>query len=213
MKLSAGLAVVGMVLVVWLVDWAGPVRGQVGPPAVPPPAGNVVEPKQYPPSATVRRSSADPAGRESSSLRSQDYELGRQADALAAQYGAAKDDSGKEKLRSQLRDVLDKQFTAHHKRREQELEKLEARVRSLRELLNKRSEQRQTIVDRRLEQLVRDAEGLGWSAPGAGSSSGGSSGLSGDRGYGTAGAFELPGRVPTPSPRANPSPGAAPLRN
>jgi hypothetical protein len=175
MKRSAGL-VVAAIMGFLAIDWVASVRGQVGLPAVPPPpAGVVVEAKPYPPSATVRRLPGDPADRESSGLRGQDYELGRQADSLAGQYGAAKDDAAKEKLRSQLRDVLNKQFEVHHKRREQELEKLEARVRSLREILNKRNEQRQTIVDRRLEQLVRDAEGLGWSGPGAGVPSTGSS--------------------------------------
>jgi hypothetical protein len=171
---SAGLmAVTAAILAFLAVDWTDSVRGQAAPQTVPPPAAVVqVAPSNVPsayPTPRRRGGSGDASDGESSGLREQDYEFGRQAEALASQYGAAKEDGAKEKLRSQLRDVLDKQFTVHHKRREAELEKLEARVRSLRELLSKRSEQRQPIVDRRLEQLTRDAEGLGWSEPSGGS--------------------------------------------
>lgn len=198
MKVATGLIVMATALVVFLaIDCVSSVRGQAAPGTVPPPVG-VAAPPSDAPSATVRRvGPGDSSDRESSGLRGQDYELGRQAESLAAQYGAAKDDGAKEKVRGQLRDVLDKQFTVHHKRREVELAKLEARVGSLRELLNKRSEQRQTIVDRRLEQLVRDAEGLGWSAPSTGSATGGTSAASvfpSQNGYRTPLDF-----VPTPS--------------
>jgi hypothetical protein len=174
------------------------VRGQVGPGLAPQP----IQPLPVGvPSATVGRAGPQVAGGSvSSSLRSQDYEFGRQAEALAAQYGSAKEDADKEKLRAQLRDVLDKQFAVHHQRREEELAKLEARVRSLRELLTKRKEQRQTIVDRRLEQLVRDAEGLGWSGP----SSGGSAGV------GAPSAFVLPSGSGYPTPPVGAPPAATP---
>jgi hypothetical protein len=147
------------------------VRGQVGPGLAPQP---VQPPPVDVPSPAIRAVGPGGAANSgSSSLRSQDYEFGRQAESLAAQYGAAKEDADKEKVRAKLRDVLDKQFEVHHQRREEELAKLEARVRSLRELLTKRKDQRQSIVDRRLEQLLRDAEGLGWSGPSTGGSSSG----------------------------------------
>jgi hypothetical protein len=35
----------------------------------------------------------------------------------------------------------------------------------LREIMRKRSESRQTIIDKRLDQLLREADGLGWTLP------------------------------------------------
>jgi hypothetical protein len=196
MKLSTGFIATTVVALGFLaLDRVTAVRGQVGPGG---PAFPGVQPPPVP-SATVRR--GGPLGGEgsSTSLRSQDYEFGRQAESLAAQFGAAKDGVDRDKIRTLLREVLDKQFAVHHQRREEELAKLEARVRSLREILTKRSEQRQTIVDRRLEQLIRDAEGLGWSGPSTGSAP--SAGLvpslnSFDTGSGTFG----PTTTPSPAP-------------
>jgi hypothetical protein len=35
----------------------------------------------------------------------------------------------------------------------------------VRELMTKRSQERKVIIDKRLDQLVREAEGLGWAPP------------------------------------------------
>jgi len=43
-----------------------------------------------------------------------------------------------------------------------ELEELEKHVADLKALLKKRKDSRETIVERRLEQLIQEAEGLGW---------------------------------------------------
>ena len=205
MKLSSGfIATAAVVLSCLAFQQVNSVRGQVAADAVPPPP---VQPRAAElPSATVRRAGPGVPGESgSSSLRSQDYEFGRQAESLAAQFGAAKDGTDRDKLRTQLRDVLDKQFAVHHQRREEELAKLEARVRSLREILTKRSEQRQTIVDRRLEQLIRDAEGLGWSGPSTGSAP--SAGLvpSGNSFGAGSGGFG-PSNTPSPIPYGRPAP-------
>jgi hypothetical protein len=106
-------------------------------------------------------------------LAQADHELSRKSEQLAAQYGGAKEDDKKSQLRTQLRETLEKQFQLQEHRREQELVKIEERVKSLRELMQKRQDARETIINRRLDQLLRDAEGLGWNAPTTGS--GGSS--------------------------------------
>lgn len=104
-------------------------------------------------------------------LAQADHELSRKSEQLAAQYGGAKEDEKKSQLRTQLRETLEKQFQLQEQRREQELVKIEERLKSLRELMQKRKDARQTIIDRRLDQLLRDAEGLGWNAPTTGGSS------------------------------------------
>ncbi len=42
---------------------------------------------------------------------------------------------------------------------------LEARIKKVRELMQRRSAERQTIVEKRADQLLREADGLGWAPP------------------------------------------------
>jgi hypothetical protein len=113
----------------------------------------------------------DPASRIQRQLAQGDHELTRKSQQLATQYGAAKDEDKKSQLRSQLRETLEKQFQLQEQRRAQELAQIEQRLKSLRELMQKRKDARNEIIDRRLDQLLRDAEGLGWTAPSTGGSS------------------------------------------
>ena len=162
MKASTLTCVLLTAAAVGAIGWSASASGQSAPPASPR-ATVEFAPANVP--AVTARIKPDKEDSESSRLRKEDYELGRQTEALAGEYGQAKAPAAKDELKTQLRETLDKQFSAHHRRRELELSKLEARVRELRDLLNKRNEQRQAIVDRRLEQLLRHAEGLGWDGP------------------------------------------------
>jgi hypothetical protein len=74
----------------------------------------------------------------------------------------AKSDSEIEKLKGQLDEALEKSFAMRQKRHTQEIEELEAKVKSLKELVAKRQEKRREIVANRREQILRDAQGLGW---------------------------------------------------
>jgi hypothetical protein len=102
---------------------------------------------------------------EMSKLIQAEHELDRQSDDLVKQYGATEDYSQREKLRTQLRELLVKQFDAQQLRREKELERVEKRISDLRAQIKKRTSARDTIVDRRLENLTSDADGLGWTPP------------------------------------------------
>ena len=88
--------------------------------------------------------------------------LAQQAEQVARSIGAAKSDAEKVKLKSQLSEVLEKQFDSRQRRHEHEIGELEAQVRTLRELVQKRQENRREIIAKRLDVIVRDAEGLGW---------------------------------------------------
>jgi hypothetical protein len=74
----------------------------------------------------------------------------------------AKSDSEIEKLKGQLEEALEKSFAMRQKRHTQEIEELEAKVKTLKELVAKRQEKRREIVANRREQILRDAQGLGW---------------------------------------------------
>jgi hypothetical protein len=88
--------------------------------------------------------------------------LSRQAEQLARRLADAKSDSDRDKIKGDLRDVLEKQFELRQRRHEQEIEALEAQVKKLKDLVRRRSDNRREIVAKRLDQILSEAEGLGW---------------------------------------------------
>jgi flagellar motility protein MotE (MotC chaperone) len=85
---------------------------------------------------------------------------------LAKQYAKSEKEEEKKEIRKKLGEVLGQQFDLHLQEQQKELDELEKQITDLKALLKKRKDSRTTIIDRRLEQLIQDAEGLGWHAPG-----------------------------------------------
>ncbi len=81
---------------------------------------------------------------------------------IVHQLKEAKTDSEVEKITAQLDEALEKSFAMRQKRHAQEIEELEAKVKTLKELVAKRQEKRREIVANRREQILREAQGLGW---------------------------------------------------
>ena len=88
--------------------------------------------------------------------------LSHQAEQVAQKLAAAKSDSDREKIKSQLAETLEKQFDQRQKRHEEEIKSLEAQVKKLKDLVDKRQENRREIVSARLNQIVKESQGLGW---------------------------------------------------
>jgi hypothetical protein len=88
--------------------------------------------------------------------------LAHEANQLARQLGEAKSEADRDKLRTRLGEVLEKQFDQRQKRHEAEIKALEAQVKKLRDLVEKRQENRREIIARRLDQILRESQGLGW---------------------------------------------------
>ncbi|HEV3258517.1 MAG TPA: hypothetical protein VG013_16690 [Gemmataceae bacterium] len=136
-----------------------------------PASGQVPYPPQpnYPRFALGGRAENELAGhrpdREMEKLLTDEARLQQQAAALVEEYSRTEDEKDRAKIKSKLSDVLDKQFDAQQKRRDLEVERIEAQLKKLRALMKKRAEARQKIVDNRLDQLLREADGLGWTAP------------------------------------------------
>jgi hypothetical protein len=84
---------------------------------------------------------------------------------LAKEYAKATRDDVKKELKKQLSDSLNKEFDQLAQRQQADLDDLEKQVAERKSVLKKRKESRDTIVERRLEQLILDAEGLGWGSP------------------------------------------------
>jgi hypothetical protein len=93
------------------------------------------------------------------------YGGNQQAAQLAKKYVDTDKDDERREIRKQMNDLLNKQFDAHLQRQQKELEDLEKQIENLRKLLRKRQDAKDKIIERRFEQLVQEAEGLGWNAP------------------------------------------------
>jgi TolA-binding protein len=90
-----------------------------------------------------------------------------EVDQLLKQYAAAKDEKGRGDAKKRLAEVLGRQFDLQQAQEEKELTRLEEQLKRLRDLMKKRQAARQTIIDHRLDQLVRETQGLGWLPPSA----------------------------------------------
>jgi len=85
---------------------------------------------------------------------------------LVDQYRKAEKEDDKKEIRKKLAEELGKQFDAHMKQQQDELTALEKQIADLKAIMKKRQEAKTTIIDRRMDQLIQDAEGLGWTTPG-----------------------------------------------
>jgi hypothetical protein len=117
---------------------------------------------------------------------------------LIGKYQEATDPGERETIRDQLNDVLVNHFEVRQQFRARELQELEAQVERLRELHNRREREKNQIVRDRLQQLLRDAEGLGWGAS--------------DAIPGSGARFQWPGSNSS-QPATTPARPAAPLRH
>jgi hypothetical protein len=88
--------------------------------------------------------------------------LSHQAEQLSQQLAGAKSDSDRDKIKAQLAEILEKQFDQRQKRHEEELKELEAQVKKLKDLVDKRQENRRDIIRARLNQIEKESQGLGW---------------------------------------------------
>jgi hypothetical protein len=89
----------------------------------------------------------------------------REVNRLTKEYAKTEGNEARTKVKEKLAVALEKQFGAQQKRRDLELDRVEKQVKKLRDLMKKRDEERKAIIDRRLDQLVREADGLGWAPP------------------------------------------------
>ncbi|MGA2256639.1 MAG: hypothetical protein ABSG53_18475 [Thermoguttaceae bacterium] len=81
---------------------------------------------------------------------------------LVEKWKQAGNKSDRDKVQQALHAALKEQFQARLKAHEKEIDQLEAEVKRLREQLELRRKKQDEIVEFRLEQLLREAQGLGW---------------------------------------------------
>jgi hypothetical protein len=128
------------------------------------------------------RRAADP---ETIKMLDLDRKLSKQVSELAAKYKSLSDDEERGAVEQELMARVNDQFTVRQALREKELAELEEQVKHLRDLHEKRNGQKDRIVGDRVQQLLREAQGLGWGdAGGAGNEFGGAAGFGGATGGG-----------------------------
>jgi uncharacterized protein YicC (UPF0701 family) len=81
---------------------------------------------------------------------------------LIRQLEAADSDARRTEIKAYLSESLSKQFDASQRRYGLRIEALEAQIKRLKDLVRKRQENRAEIISRKLDQIVRDSQGLGF---------------------------------------------------
>jgi hypothetical protein len=84
---------------------------------------------------------------------------------LLAKYAQTTDARQRAEIKAELAKVLQRLFDLQLQQREREVSEIEARVKKLREMIDKRKGAMQSIVTSRLEQLLNEVDGMGWVAP------------------------------------------------
>lgn len=91
------------------------------------------------------------------------FRLSQQYHAAAAKYKEAKTEEERQEVRNTIRRELIEEFEKDAVRRKEELQKFQLRLEQLQAALDKRMDNRDKIVDLRLQVVLAEAEDLGWS--------------------------------------------------
>jgi flagellar motility protein MotE (MotC chaperone) len=83
---------------------------------------------------------------------------------LVAKYSQTENEDERAKIVEQLTSAVGEQFEAKQEARQQELKRLEEQLKKLRQLHDRRASEKSQIIEDRVKQLLRDADGLGWGA-------------------------------------------------
>lgn len=116
------------------------------------------------PARTVEIRLADGKTQEMQKLRNADRSLENEIQAALREYARAEQGSRRDDLRGTLSEALQRQFELRQQMRDREIAALEEQIKRLRDVFDKRAAAKQRIVEARLDQLLRAAEGLGWDA-------------------------------------------------
>jgi hypothetical protein len=86
-------------------------------------------------------------------LQKEDMTIEQQVRELAMQYrSASKED--REKIKTQVVELVNKQFDIRQQRRELELKRLDEALKHLRDVVDRRAKARKSLVDKRVSELV-----------------------------------------------------------
>jgi hypothetical protein len=90
-------------------------------------------------------------------LQGKDIELEQRSQELAWEYAHGPKE-GREKLKKEIVELVNKQFDVRQQRRTLELKRLEEELKRLRDMLERRTKARKELVEKRVADLVGPAE-------------------------------------------------------
>jgi hypothetical protein len=99
-------------------------------------------------------------------MASQEQATAQEARVLAELYARGESDAAKAEAKKKLREKLALIFDLQQQRRAHEIAKIEERLGKLKDTMKKRSDSKDPIIDRRLEQLTGGVDELGWEETG-----------------------------------------------
>jgi hypothetical protein len=99
--------------------------------------------------------------------QAQNEEMGAHLETANLVHAYAKTNGEKDRdtIKSQLRKALEKEFELKQRRRGLELDWVDSHMKRARASLEKRSAERQTIIEKQFDHLLIEADGLGWNEP------------------------------------------------
>jgi hypothetical protein len=103
-----------------------------------------------------------PADPELAALQAVEVEAAKEAQNWLQKLQTEESEGKRAELKTELRTALAKQFEAQQKQRTREIGSIEERLNKLKETLKKRDAAKDTIVDRRLDQLMGVTDELAW---------------------------------------------------
>jgi len=107
-----------------------------------------------------------PADPEVAKFRADEASAERDVARLVAEYGRAQGEAARGKDQVKFDGRARKRIRPANKNAATwKVAAVEARIKKVRELIQKRAEARQSIVEKRADQLMREADGLGWTVP------------------------------------------------
>jgi hypothetical protein len=98
-------------------------------------------------------------------LFQEEAEADRKVTSLMESYAHTEGEAKRSEIKSNLSTALEKEFDVQQRRRDLELKRVEERLKKVRDLMDKRKDARRSIIEKRLDQLIREADGLGWTPP------------------------------------------------
>ena len=99
---------------------------------------------------------------EAAKLQEAELEAARETQWLVSELPQASTDAARTDLKTKLREALVRQFDVQQKRRSMEITSIEERLTKYKETLQKRDAAKDTIVNRRLDELLGLGDELGW---------------------------------------------------
>jgi hypothetical protein len=100
----------------------------------------------------------EPEDPEMAALEKEDEALEEQSAALADKFRAEQDQQLREKIKEKLQKIVNDHFDLRQRKRALEIERLEQQLEELRHVVQRRDELRQTIIDRRLDELINEED-------------------------------------------------------